>query len=76
MKLSLIGKYFLRFLLSLCLYGLCLFLPKAAFVTSEQLIRILNGIDVAFLIVLLISLGQLLAAFFAPQLLEKKPKTK
>lgn len=75
MKLSLTGKYFLRFLLSLCLYGLCLFLPKAPFVTAEQLIRILQGVDTAFLIVLLISLGQLLMAFFAPHLLEKKPKT-
>ena len=74
MNATLTGKYFLRFLLSLCLYGLCLLLPKAPFVTSPQLIRILQEIDIAFLIVLLLSIAQLLMALFAPQLLEKKQR--
>lgn len=74
MNATLTGKYFLRFLLSLCLYGLCLLLPKAPFVISPQLIRILQEIDIAFLIVLLLSIAQLLMALFAPQLLEKKKR--
>lgn len=64
-------KYLRRLLLSLFLWGVLGYLANAPFVTAPALLRIFSVAAAVFFGVLLINIGQLMLAIFAPHKMKK-----
>ncbi len=64
-------KYLRRLLLSLFLWGVFGYLANAPFVTAPALLRIFSVAAAVFFGVLLINIGQLMLAIFAPHKMKK-----
>lgn len=64
-------KYLRYLLLSLCLWGLFGYLASAPFVTSPVLLQVFSLAAAVFFGVLLINIGQLMLAIFAPHKMKK-----
>ncbi len=64
-------KYLRYLLLSLCLWGLFGYLANALFVTAPALLRIFSVAAAVFFGVLLINIGHLMLAIFAPHKMKK-----
>lgn len=65
-------KYLRYLLLSLFLWGVFGYLANAPFVTVPALLRIFSVAAAVFFGVLLINIGQLMLAIFAPHKMNKK----
>ncbi len=65
-------KYLRYLLLSLFLWGVFGYLANAPFITAPALLRIFSVAAAVFFGVLLINIGQLMLAVFAPHKMNKK----